>query len=124
MGGVKSIAVECMLRRLVAKIASRLVRDEMPSHLASKQLGFGVRGGAAAAVHAARRFLSKMTVDHAVVKLDFQNAFDSIYQDKMLEATRDLAPDIFPFVHTAYFSSSHPHWGDRIMLSAKGVPAG
>ena len=58
-----------------------------------------------------------MVTDHAVVKLDFQNAFNSIHRDNTLEVTWDLAPDIFPFVHTAY-SSSHLHWGDRIILSA------
>ena len=108
-GGIQPIAVGCTLCHLVTKIASRLVRDEMAFLLAPKQLGFGVRGGAEAAAHAARRFLSKMPADHTVVKLDFQNAFNSIYWDKLLEATRDLVPDIFPFIHTAYSSFSHLH---------------
>ncbi len=54
---MRSIAEGCTLRRLVAKIASRKVSREMSELLAHRQLGFGVRGGAEAAVHAARRFL-------------------------------------------------------------------
>ena len=70
-GGVWPIAVGCTLCRLVAKVASRLVRDEMVSLLGPRQLGSGLRGGAEAAVHAARRFLSKMAADHVVTKMDF-----------------------------------------------------
>ena len=42
------------LRRLVAKVAGYHVRDEMSDLLAPRQLGYGVKGGAEAAVHAAR----------------------------------------------------------------------
>ena len=123
-GGVRSIAVGCTLRRLVAKVASRMVRDEMEPLLSPKQLGYGVKGGAEAAVHAMRSFLSSLAVGRAVVKLDFQNAFNSIHRDKMLEATRDIAPEIFPFVHSSYSSPSHLLWGDRLILSAEGVQQG
>ena len=125
-GGVRPIAVGCTLRRLAAKVASRMVRDNMASLLSPKQLGCGVRGGAEAAVHAARSFLSEMAHEHAVVKLDFQNAFNSIRRDKMLEATSDLAPEIFSFVHSyaSYSSPTHLYWGDRLILSAEGVQQG
>ena len=38
----------------------------------------------------AKRFLSKKFADHVVLKLDVQIAFNSIYWNEMLEATRDL----------------------------------
>ena len=44
-GGVRPIAVGCTLRRLCAKVASRMVRDEMADLLSPRQLGFGVPGG-------------------------------------------------------------------------------
>ena len=53
-GGVRSIAVGCTLRRLVAKIAGFRVLENMATLLASRQLGYGIRGGAEATVHAAR----------------------------------------------------------------------
>ena len=112
MGGVQPIAVGCTLHHLVVKVVSRLVRDKMASLLGSRHLGIRVRGGAEAAVHAVRRILSKTAADHAVMKLDFQNAFNSIHGDKMLEATQDLASEIFPFVHTPYSSPSYLHLGD------------
>ena len=71
--------------------------------LAPQQLGYGVKGGAEAAVHAARKYLSNMDPEHAMVKLDFRNAFNSICRDCMLQAVCD-SPTIYPFVHSVYSS--------------------
>ena len=112
-GGVQPIVVGCTLRRLAVKVVSRMVRDEKALLLKPKQLhvhvSYGVHGGAKAAVHAARRFtcMLKTTSKHAIVKLDFQSTFNSTHQDKMLEATSDLAPDIFSFVYSSYSTSTH-----------------
>ncbi len=46
--------------------------------LAPRQLGLGIQGGMEAAVHAARLFISNFPTDHALIKLDFSNAFNSI----------------------------------------------
>ena len=59
-GGVRPIAMGCTLRRLVAKCAGLLVRDEMGELLAPRQLGYGVKRGSEAAVHAARQFVCSM----------------------------------------------------------------
>ena len=45
-GGVHPIAVGCTLRRLVAKVTSQIVVEEMAELLSPRQLGYGVRGGA------------------------------------------------------------------------------
>ena len=55
------MAVGCTLRRLVAKIAGNKVTDDISSLLAPQQLGFGVKGGAEAAVHAPRQYLHSTT---------------------------------------------------------------
>ena len=58
---------------------------------------------AEAAVHADRKFLMSLPDGQAVVKLDFSNAaFNSVRRDKILEAVHDLAPEIYPLVHSAY----------------------
>ena len=101
-GGIRPIAVESTLRRLVAKCAGIRIKADMEALLAPRQLGYEVAGGAEAAVHAARLYLECLADDEAVVKLDFKNAFNSVRRDKMLESIRDLAPDLFPFVHSVY----------------------
>ena len=77
-GGVRPIAVGCTLRQLVAKVAVLKVRDEMSALLSPRQLGYGITNGAEAAVHAARLYLSEADHKSIIVKLDFNNAFNSI----------------------------------------------
>ena len=123
-GGVRPIAVGNSLRRLVAKVASARVVSEMSDLLAPRQLGFGVQGGAEAAVHAARLYLANLNPGAALLKLDFKNAFNSIRRDKMLLAVLDLCPSLFRFVHSAYASTSSLFWGTELIHSAEGVQQG
>ena len=86
---------------------------EMGALLAPRQLGYGVKGGCEAAVHSARLYLDNLLEDHAILKLDFKNTFNSVRRDTMLEAVHDLALAIFPFVHTAYSMPSSLFWGSK-----------
>ena len=106
-GGGCPIADRCTLHRLVAKIAGQMV--DMGALLSPRQLGYGVKGGAVAAVHAAGTYLEDLPSGHALLKLDFKNAFNSVRRDKMLEAVQVLAPDI-PIVYSAYSSPSLLRW--------------
>ena len=67
---MRPIAVGCTLHRVVAKVASFLVVGDMASLLSPRQLGYGVQGGAEAAVHAARCYLSNMGPEDTMVKLE------------------------------------------------------
>ena len=57
---------------------------EMLDLLAPDQLGFGVRGGAEAAVHSGRLYLHNLDPHQAFLKLDFKNTFNSVCRDKFL----------------------------------------
>ena len=59
-GGVRPIAIGCTLRRLADNVASGKVLEDMAALLAPHQLGYGVKGGAEAAVHSARLFLHNL----------------------------------------------------------------
>ena len=123
-GGVRPIAIGCTLRRLVAKIAGSKVVNDASNLLSPRQLGYGISGGAEAAVHATRLYLDQLQPDHALIKLDFRNAFNSVRRDKMLRAVQDLAPSIYPFVHSVYSSPSSLFWDDRTLVSSEGVQQG
>ena len=122
-GGIRPIAVDCTLCRLAAKVAGFRVRDKMAALLAPRQLGYGVRGGAEAAVHAARLYVQDLQ-HRCVLKLDFRNAFSTLRRDKMLQAVQNLAPDLLPFVHASYSSPSSLFWSNKIIQSAEGVQQG
>ena len=74
-GGIRPIAVGSTLHHLVAKVVCNILKSDMSTLLASCHLGLGVKGGAEAAIHAARCYIQHPP-GHIVVKLDFMNAFN------------------------------------------------
>ena len=123
-GGLRPIAVGVTLRRLVAKAAASIATTACAPLLIPFQLGVGVRGGAEAAIHAARHYLETKSDDRAFVKLDFTNAFNSIRRDCVLEAVARDFPDLLPYVLAAYGSPSILWMGDRALSSEEGVQQG
>ena len=80
------------LRRLAAKCSSMAVMEHMGALLSPVQLGYATPLGAEAVAHSARRYLANLQPDHAILKLDFKNAFNSIRRDKMLEVAKSCSP--------------------------------
>ena len=81
-GGVRPIAIGNTLRRLISKVAVRGCAETCNNLLRPNQLGFGVRLGADAAVHATRSFIESHCNNTVLLKIDFANAFNSIYHEK------------------------------------------
>ena len=100
---------------------SSVIRDSPDSKTPIK-VGVGVKGGAEATVHAARRYLESIRdcPDKVMVKLDFKNAFNCIRRDRMLEAVAELAPEIYAFCNNA---ACHPliRYNNSVIESATGV---
>ena len=101
-GGIRPIAVGLTLRRLAAKIACRAVSNQCADFLKPRQVGVGVKRGAEALVHGARRFLENMPDNYSFIKLDFSNAFNSVRRDCILEAVSERAPELLGYVCSAY----------------------
>jgi len=121
-GGIRPIAVGNTLRRMAGKIVSRRVMDAMGNMLRPKQLGFGTRGGAEAAVHATRSFISSEPDDcQVLLKLDFFNAFNSIRRDEMLTVVRRYLPDYYSFIWQMYGKPSLLFFGEHQLRSESGV---
>ena len=123
-GGVRPIAVGCTLRRVVVKCAGRYITNAMGALLAPRQLGYGTALGCEAAVHATRLYLRHLQSSQVILKLNFKNAFNCICRDKMLQAVSDLAPELAPFVYSAYSEPSYLFWGGNSLLSLEGVQQG
>ena len=82
------------IKRLAAKCANNHVIKRRREALQPQQLGVGVPGGAEAAVHAARRLVGNLPVDHIIVKLDFSNAFNCIRRNVIFDAVATKTPEI------------------------------
>jgi hypothetical protein len=76
--------------------------------LPAGQVGFGVPSGAEAATLAVRRYASALGGDEerVLVKIDFQNAFDTVSQAAVLAAVRRGVPAAFPHFAAAYAEPS------------------
>src|SRR6218665_3543130 len=76
-----------------------------------------------AAVHAARRFVGSMSADCVLAKLDFKNAFNRLYRDRMLAAQDKMFPELTPYCRLAYAEASDLRFG-RYIISQVGPQQG
>ncbi len=110
-GGIRPIAIGCTLRRLVSKLACRAVASKLSNMFQPKQLGFYVRGGCEAAVHATRLFLQHNTNAELLVKVDVKNAFNSVFRNVMLSKIKDKIPELYPYLYQCYANHSNFFFG-------------
>ena len=111
---VNSLASFCSIVLEGKEIVRSMVVEDMAAGPTSRQLGYGVRVGAEAAIHAARKNLKDLPDEHAFMKFDFRKAFNSLRHDRILEAVCDLAPDIYQRV---YYTLYHQHFFGEIIPS-------
>jgi Reverse transcriptase (RNA-dependent DNA polymerase) len=123
-GGLRPITIGYVWRRIVAKCANKFAISKLSTYFAPLQVGIGVPAGCEAAIHAVRRFINGMSEEQVVVKLDFENAFNSMRRDIMLEAVLDTVPEIYPFVHQAYRFPSVVKFGQYHLSSQTGPQQG
>lgn len=84
-------------------------------------MGFGVRGGCEAILHAVRTFLqNNKNLEKVLLKIDFKNAFNSIERDEMLKEIKKHTPKLFPFLWQCYFSPSLLFFGNDTIQSQIG----
>ncbi|GAV03960.1 hypothetical protein RvY_14314 [Ramazzottius varieornatus] len=122
--GVRLIAVGNTLRRLAGKIVSKRVMEATGKLVRPQQLGHGTRGGAGAAVHSTRAFLSGPTGCQTLLKLDFRNAFNSVHRGRLLEETQKFLPEIYPFIFQMYRSPTNLIYGEHVIPYARGDQQG
>jgi hypothetical protein len=101
--GVRPIAVGETLRRLSAKCLVGRYQPAAVETLFPIQLGVGVRGATEAIIHKAKEWLhSRIPADHAMMLLDFSNAFNSLDRSAMLRAIADRCPHFLPYAAYCY----------------------
>ena len=98
--------------------------DRGAALLAPCQLGFGVRGGVEAAVHAARRFITNLKPGKLFLKIDFKNAFNTVRRDIILEAVAEYFPELLTFATSTLSDPSDLMFGDFHLSSEEGAQQG
>ena len=126
-GGIRPVEVGNVFRRLVAKVECYAVSRAVSHELLPIQLGVTVKGGAEAAVHAVRTFITNNidSNDHKIiVKLDMMNAFNSVRRDHVLQTCLDHTPKIAKLFFLAYSKPSSVIASGHSMTSSIGVQQG
>jgi hypothetical protein len=125
-GGIRPIAVGEIWRRLTAKIAARHATGVVRPYLSPNQVGVGTPNGGEAIVHSVARLVSDYgnTSGVTLLKIDYENAFNSIDRLPFLMAVEKLCPQISRFVDWLYLESSYMYFGSQNFLCSTGVQQG
>ena len=124
-GGIRPIACGLTLRRLAAKVAIAKFEPDFLEILLPHQVGVGVPGGAEAVIHAVRAYLSdEHNETKLLVKLDFENAFNTVSRRLILAKVSQHLPDLYPMIFQSYGAPSHLIYGESFLRSSRGVQQG
>ena len=122
-GGVRPIAVGETLRRLVSKCCSASAKKAAQQLLEPRQLGGGTRAGAEVVVRAVNAVVTEHGHDPtlAMLKIDFENAFNSIDRSTLLKELDTEMPQLSPWARWCYEDDSHL-WFEQVLIdSSEGV---
>jgi len=84
------------------------------SLLAPKQLGFGVPGGAEAAIRAARRYLDNMQQGQLFLKIDFRNVFNALRRCHSGSDCQAFSKAAIPYATSTMNSASDLQFGEFV----------
>ena len=87
-------------------------------------MGVGVAGGAEAAIHATRRYISQLPSGHAFISLDFANAFNTLRIDLLLDTVARNTPELYRFTLATYECDPTLVYGSHTIPSREGPQQG
>ena len=83
-------------------------RDFCEKEFRPHQVGVGTPKGGEGAVHALRAYLAdKSSENKVVLKIDMENAFNTIRRDKILHLVKSKIPKIYNFIYQCYAEDSN-----------------
>ena len=123
---VRPIAVGDVMRRLVGKILAQRVRKEAASLLRrGKQVGVAVQRGNEAAASVMSSYAQRFSgQDRVILKVDFENAFNSVDRVAFLREVDAYFPQLSQWVRWCYLSPTDLFFGDHKVASVQGVQQG
>ena len=121
------MAVGEVIRRLVAKCFCAKFREvSEKTFVAAGQVGVGIRGGAEAAVIAVRKALQKKKGSLWTLKVDPENAFNTIDREAVLQAVKESFPELEAWYRFCYGASANLFCEGEVLPfgSSQGVQQG
>ena len=108
-----------------AKCAGYHVFESRQARYGNRQVGVGTKRGAELASHFFRCLVeSPQPKENVILKIDFENAFNSINRQFMLEKVFEIHPEVYKYSHSAYSQPSFLFYGDSVIKSCEGTQQG
>ena len=123
-GKIKAIPIGCTLRRLASKCAVNKVKQSMRSFLVPHQLGFGIPHGLDSVVHCSRIFWENLKPEQIMLKVNFDNAFNSLYRACALNAVKECFPELLAYSYSSYCTPHVLLFNNEMIKSSEGVQLG
>ena len=121
--GVRPIGIGEIPRRIIAKAAISVTRNDILDAAGSVQLCAGHIAGAEAAIHAVREHFQQEGTD-AVLLVDASNAFNSLNRNTALHNIRFECPAISTILISTYREPSDLYIDGEVILSQEGTTQG
>ena len=125
-GDIRPIGVGETWRRLVSKCLSKVSQRHASEHLVPLQVGVGLPLGTEAAVRTLRSWFHRHAEegDKVVLNIDFENAFNCVDRQTIIQQCRLHFPELSPWVEWCYMEPSLLQFGARTIKSESGVQQG
>ncbi|XP_065319160.1 uncharacterized protein LOC135927139 [Gordionus sp. m RMFG-2023] len=121
---LRPIAIGSTFRRLVAKTISSRIKHEASNILSPFQLGVGIPGGCEAVVHLTRIHLETQPTNESLVKIDFNNAYNTLSRNSFLSSSSILFPGYTKFFYSCYQQPSTLQFDTYKIPSIEGIQQG
>ncbi|GJV65072.1 reverse transcriptase domain-containing protein [Tanacetum coccineum] len=125
-GGIRPIVVGTIWRHMVSKVCATTIGHSLDTYLNDLQFGVGVSGGGEAILHVVNRLIEDRNDDIGLSMLlvDFQNAFNLVDREIMLQEVRIRCPAISHWVEFCYSNPARLYYGEHTLWSHQGVQQG
>jgi len=121
--GVRPIGICEVVRRIIAKAALSIIRDDIQASAGSFQLCAGQLAGAEAAIHSVRSLFACSDCD-AILLVDASNAFNSLNRIVALHNIRQLCPPFATLLINTYRSPASLFISGDVLMSEEGTTQG
>ena len=112
------------LRRLAAKLLLRKHLEDVLPSLLPHQVGVGVRGALDCVIHNLKAWASVAMPGHALLTIDFRNAFNEVLRSAMLRKVASDAPKFSAYAQYCYEDASDLRGDGFVLLSEEGTQQG
>ena len=99
--GVRPIGIGEVLRRIIGKAVTTVLKREMQDSAGGLQLCVGLEGGSEAGIHSMRELFEEEDT-HGIIQVDAENAFNTINRKVLLRNIEILCPELSIYTWNCY----------------------